>query len=306
MVLVFVLAGCSEPAVPAPESPVSELGERFQIALPRITVDIAEDGTPSILGLSPAILKFAGVDTEAFKFPPDTVKKLTDAGVQHLEVAVVDQGLRIWSNGQPLPFVQTSADSLGRTVTLLEGMGVEQAPLLRRLLPILTRVGIDVALRFPVAAGVEAIPLTTVGDARTPVLAPTTDPASVVAKLEIKYDEEGIPTIMGMDASSVMGQVLSPELIAQLQAAGVQTLELRNKPEGFTVYVNNEPLPTLQWDSALLGNLAGLVSGYMGAESEILPLIETFLPTLDRGDVNVLIHLPLPAGVEPLPVEMHD
>jgi hypothetical protein len=306
LVLVVVLVGCSSPAVPAPESPLAELGERFQVALPRITVDVAEDGTPSILGISPDILRFVGVDTSAFKLPADTVQRLSEENIQHIEVAVVDRGLRIWVNGEPLPFVQTDSASLERTIGLLKAVEFEQAAMLERLLPILTRLGLDFALRFPVQSGAEAIPLTTVGEARQAPLAPTTDPASVVAKFEVKYDEEGNPSIMGVDASPVMGQVLSPELIQKLQAADVQSLEIRSNPAGMTIYVDNEPLPTLLWDSALLGNATTLLSGYLPEDSTALPLIEAFLPTLDRGDVDILIHLPLAPGATPIPVEMHD
>ena len=306
LVLALVLVGCSSPAVPVPESPLTELGERFQVALPRITVDVGEDGTPSILGINPEILKFAGLDTSAFKLPADTVQRLSEENIQHIEVAVVDRGLRIWVNGEPLPFVQTDTASLERTVELLKALEFEQAGTLERLLPILTRLGLDFALRFPVQPGAEAIPLTTVGEARTGPLSPTTDPASVVAKFEVKYDEEGNPSVMGVDAGSVMGQVLSPELIQKLQAAGIQSLEFRSDPAGMTIYVNNEPLPTLLWDSALLANATTLLKGYLPADSSAAPLIEAFLPTLDRGDVDILIHLPLAPGATPIPVEMHD
>jgi hypothetical protein len=73
-----------------------------------------------------------------------------------------------------------------------------------------------------------------------------------------------------------------------------------------TIYLNNEPLPTLLWDSALLANATTLLSGYLPADSNVQPLIEAFLPTLDRADIDILIHLPLAPGATPIPVEMHD
>jgi hypothetical protein len=306
LVLALFVAGCSGPAVPVPRSPLGELGEKFQISLPRLTVNIADDGTPSILGLSPAILKFAGVDTEAFKFPPDTVERLSQANVQHIEVAVVEGGLRIWVNGEPLPFIQTDPDSLQRAVQLLGALEVGPTATLERILPIVTRLGLDLVLRFPVQSGAAEIPLTTVGEARAPALAPLTDPASVVAMLEVKYDEQGKPSVMGIDASQAMGQVLSPELIAKLQAQNIQTLEFRNIPSGLTIYMNGEPLPTLQWDTALLSNATELATQVLPADSAVRPLIEAFLPTLDRADVDIMIHLPLAPGAEPIPVQMHE
>jgi hypothetical protein len=306
LVLAVFVASCSGPAMPAPRNPLNELGEKFQVSLPRLTVKIAEDGTPSILGISPAILKFAGVDPEAFKLPADTVKRLSEANVQHIEIAVVDGGLRIWVNGESLPFIQTDSDSLGRAVALLGALDVGAAPMLQRVLPIITRLGLDVVLRFPVQSGAAEIPLTVVGDARAPALAPLTDPASVVARMEVKYDEQGKPSIMGIDASQAMGQVLSPETIAKLQSQNIQTLEFRNRPSGMTIYVNGEPLPTLQWDTALLSNATDLIAQVLPADSAVAPLVEAFLPTMDRADINIMVHLPLAPGAEPLRVQMHE
>ncbi len=303
LAVLLTVVGCSGPAVPAPESSASPLGEQFQIALPRLTVDVDSEGTPSILGLSPTILNMFGVNTDAFKLPTETVQRLSEANVQHIELAVVDEGLRLWVNGEAMPFVQTDAASLQRAVDFLGATGSSQTGMLQRLLPILTRFGLDVILRIPVQPGADVIPVTTVGDARAPALVPSTDPASVIAKFEVKYDENGVPMIMGMDATGVVGQVLSEELIQKLQAGNVQTLQIRNRADGFTLYVNGEPLPTLKWDTALLGNAADFLVQMMPEDSSVRPLVEAFLPTFDRGDVDILIHLPLAPGVTPIPVK---
>jgi len=306
LALSLLAAGCSGPAVPSPRSAIEDLGEKFQISLPRLTVDIDADGTPSILGISPAILSLVGVDTEAFKFPAETVARLSEANIQHIEIAVVDGGLRIWVNGEALPFVQTDQDSLQRAVQLMGALDVGPASTLERLLPVLTRLGLDVVLRFPAQPGAAQIPLTTVGEARQPDLTPLAEPASLVARFEVKYDEEGNPSVMGIDAGQAIGQVLSPELIQKLQAENIQTLEIRNKPDGLTIYINGEPLPTLKWDTELLGNATDLLTGYLPSDSALLPLLQAFLPTIDRADIDILVHLPLAPGREPLPAMMHE
>jgi hypothetical protein len=55
-----------------------------------------------------------------------------------------------------------------------------------------------------------------------------------------------------------------------------------------------------------LANATTLLAGFLPGDSSMKPLIEAFLPTLDRGDVDILIHLPLAPGATPIPVEMHD
>ena len=47
-------------------------------------------------------------------------------------------------------------------------------------------------------------------------------------------------------------------------------MEVRTKPDGAYVYVNNEPLPRLIWDTQLLANTVELY-GKLSPDAQLLP-----------------------------------
>ena len=103
VVLAVILAGCGGQAAQPTTGPTTSSGELFQIALPRLVVDVDAEGNPSILGISPALLSAVGVDVAGFKLPKELVDQFTKAGVQHLEIASVGDRLMFFANGKPLP-----------------------------------------------------------------------------------------------------------------------------------------------------------------------------------------------------------
>ncbi len=312
LLLTVILSGCGGgQAVQAPAGAATAGGEVFQIALPRIVVDVDAEGNPSILGINPALLQALGVDTSGFQIPKATVAMLTKAGIQHFEIASVGDRLVLFANSKPLPHLGWSEDSLNRTLDVAAKFDVQSAPMLSKLLPMVTRLGLDVALRFPRQSGAAEIPLTATGVAKNLTVSPTKDPASAIIKFEVKFDENGLPGIMGVSAKDLqamgMGGVsgLSPDMIQKLQKGNLQFMELRTRPDGTYIYVNGEPLPKLIWDSQLLANLVE-VYAKVSPEAPLLPLIESMAPYMDRADVGILLHFPLAAGAAPIPAKMHD
>ena len=190
-------------------------------------------------------------------------------------------------------------------------LGVQNAELYKKLLPLVTRLGLNIVLRFPTPSGTAEIPLSEPGAAKKTTITPTTEAASLIAKFEVKFDENGVPGIMGISGNDLAalgaGAVggLSPDMIAKLQAGNIQSMELRMKPDGLHIYVNNEPLPLFIWDSALLANVVDLYS-QLSPDAALLPVIQMFLPYLDRADVGILLHFPPAAGQEAIPATMHD
>lgn len=312
LLLAVVLVGCAgkEPAQ-APAASTLPSGEVFQIALPRLVVDLDAEGNPSILGISPAILKAFGMDPSGFAVPKELVEQMTKAGIQHLEVASVGDRVVLFANGKPLPHMGWSDDTLGRVLGVADTLQVQNAALYNNIVPLVTRLGLDIVLRFPTQPGAAEIPLTAAGSAKDVAISPTTDPASAIVKFEVKFDENGMPGIMGLSGNDLAAlglgalPTLAPDMVSKLQAGNIQHMEIRTKPDGVHIYVNGEPLPTLLWDGALLGNVMELYS-QLTPDSPLLPLIEVILPYLDRADVGILMHFPLAAGAQPIPAQMHE
>ena len=97
---------------------------------------------------------------------------------------------------------------------------------------------------------------------------------------------------------------LSPETLANLKDGNIQNMEIRTKPDGGYVYVNNEPLPRLIWDTQLLENAVDLYSK-LSPNAQLLPLIKQIAPYLDRTDLDVLLRFPKAAGQADIPAELH-
>lgn len=310
LVLVVILAGCGGQGVEPPTGPTTQGGELFQIALPRLVVDVDAEGNPSILGISPALLSTFGVDVSGFKLPKDLVDQFADAGVQHLEVASVGDRIMLFANGQPLPHLGWTQESLNRMLDTLNTLEVENEPTIRRILPLITRLGLDVVLRFPREPGTAEVPFVDTNTVREFQPTVTTDPPSAIVKFEVRFNEEGQPGMMGLSAEDLaalgfgQGLRVSPETLKRLQADNIQHVEIRTKPDGAYIYVNNEPLPRLIWDTQLLANMVDLYSE-LSPEAQLLPLIQQIAPYLDRADLGILLRFPVAAGQAEIPAELH-
>ncbi|MGE5602361.1 MAG: hypothetical protein ACM30E_04895 [Nitrososphaerales archaeon] len=310
VVIAFILAGCGGQAAQPPTGPTTSSGELFQVALPRLVIDVDAEGNPSILGISPALLSAFGVDVAGFKLPKDLVTQFTDASVQHLEIASVGDRLMFFANGKPVPHLGWTTDSLNRMLNLLNTMKVENAQAIQRILPIVTRLGLDVVLRFPRPEGEAEIPFVDTSTVRSFQPTATTDPASLVAKFEVRFDDQGRAGMMTLSPEDLAALgvgsplSLSPETLANFQAGNIQHMEIRTKPDGAYIYVNNDPLPRLIWDTQLLKNAVDLY-GELSPDAQLLPLIQQIAPYLDRADLDVLLRFPKAAGQADIPAELH-
>ena len=302
VVFAVVLAGCGGQGVEPATGPTTSTGELFQIALPRLVIDIDAEGNPSILGISPALLSAFGVDVSGFRLPKTLVDQFVNAGVQHLEIASVGDRLMLFADGKPLTHLGWTPDSLTRLLGTMQTLETPNADMIQRVLPLITRLGLDVVMRFPRDPGTAEIPLLDTATVRSFQPTVTTDPASAIVKFEVRFDEQGQPGVMGLDLGS--SAQLSPELLSNLQEGDIQHAEIRTKPDGAYVYVNNEPLPRLIWDTQLLSNTVDLYSK-LSPEAQLLPLIQQIAPYLDRSDIGILLHFPVAAGRTPIPAELH-
>jgi hypothetical protein len=309
LVFVIVLAGCGGAAVQPSTEPSTSTGGVFQMALPRLVVDVDAEGNPSVLGVSPAVLSAFGVDTSAMKVPPETVKMMTDGGVQHLEISSVGDRIMLFANGKPLPMLTWDAQSLPRAMDLATVfMDVQNAAVIKNLLPLITRLGLDIVLRFPTGGAAE-IPLPDPNVAKQYKPTPGTDPASMVVKFEVNFNDQGQAGAFGLTPEDMTSMGMTPvtlpaETFKKIQANNIQHIEFRSTPEGTTIYVNNEPLPTLTWDPQVLANLMELVK-QVQPDSPILPLLEQFVPYLDRGDIDIMLNFPAAAGQAAIEAQWH-
>jgi sulfur carrier protein ThiS len=302
----LILAGCG-PAV-IPQNTQTESGEQFVLALPQLVVDFDAAGNPSIMGMDLAAAgKMIGQDLSGLSLNNiyiapgiKLVDSLMAANVQTIELRQTGDGVAVLVNGKPLPHIAWTDESLQQMTDVAAMFNVQGLDLLKKVLPIVRRLGVNVVLRLPPAPGAEVIPLT---DPNIPLPTPQADdgPDSVVAHMEVKYDSQGVPSILGISARDLqtMGLnlplALAPSVIQALQANNIKTMELRSKPDGIFVYANDVALPNLSWDNTMLMNAAELY-GQMNPTSPYVAAVKQFVPAINNVNIDLLLHFPTADG----------
>lgn len=315
LVFVLLLAACG-PAMKPSVGPQTESGEVFLLALPRLVVDIDANGQPSALGVKLEDLgRLVGQDFSGYRLDKFYVDWMTAANVQHIELRQTGDGLALVVNGIPMPHIAWTDASLQRAseVAALFNTGGDQVmTAVKKLLPVVRRLGLDVVIKFPLRSDAKAIPLADPSVAMAPAKPDKSDPVTMIY-FEVKYDGNGVPAILGISAQELVAWglldpnqpvALGRDAILALQARNIQYLELRTKPDGLFIYVNGEPLPNLVWDNTLLTN-AGELYAQMNPTSEYVELIKQLAPNLDNLDMAVLVHFPLAAGAKAIEIKRH-
>lgn len=310
LLLMGLLAACGS-REPEEEEPPAQL--------PRISIYVDEQGVPKLFGISLAtVANLFNTDLSGLYLPPDLVQRLSDGGVQHVELLLAAPGLFTFVNGEPLPYLAADDESWGNLTEVLESTSQDLGIAGWILKNVVPRIGLPIALRLPVPAGEQEIPLREMRNVprvdQDAARAGVTD-TSIIAYADIELDSQGAPTISGtsladlqlalqaagipVDLQSV--RVLSPEQVAALRTANVQHVQVETEPEGVYLYVNGKRLPRIAWDDARLQNLLELYQD-VEPDTPLLPLLGVVLPRVQPADVEMTLFLPTEPGTNPVPV----
>ena len=297
LIIGILVAGCGPAMVPS-AAPQTESGETFVIALPRVVVHFDADGKPGIEGL--AVEDIAAtlgmpIDLGMYRIDPFYVNWMTTTGVQHVELRQTGNSLALLVNGIPMPHVNWSDESLTQTADLAPMFNL-QGDMLKKFVPMVTRLGVAVVLKFPADSAMIAYATDEV--AATAAM-PADDPTAVLVQFEIKYDDQGVPSILGISPRDLQAMginaplALAPEYIALLQANSIQNLQLKHKSDGLYVFVNGVGLPNIVWDKAMLGSATEVWAQMNpGIAGNYVELIKEFAPMIGNADVDVKVHFP--------------
>jgi hypothetical protein len=286
------------------------------VALPRIVITFDQNGKPGLEGVPlenmARDLGFA-LDLSAYSIHPYYVYWMTQTNIQHIELRQTGDGLALLVNGLLMPslsFKNGTLEKAGDLAVLLGPQGDVVKDLIVKLAPIAKRLGISLVVKFPLKEGAKAIPY---ADDKvvlaTPV--PVDGPPSAVIQLEVKYDADGVPSILGMSAYDLAALgiaaplALHPYYIAYMQVNNIQYIQMRSKGDGLFMYINGTPLPNIAWDKKTLANAVDVYAQMNpGMPENYLGLIRQFTPLLGSADVSVLVHFPLAPDAKPIPVKM--
>lgn len=312
VVMMLTLSACG-PAMAPKIGAKTESGDMFMLALPRLEIEFDKTGHPLVLGMKLSdVGQMLNQDLSGIQLDPGLVTWMTNTNIQHIEMRQTGEGVALLINAKPMPHISWDDKSLAQAMDLAMVFSPENESLfttIRKLLPIVSRLGLAVVIRFPLQANAKAIPLAEEAVVMAKIN-PGKDPSSIIFKFEVRYDAQGVPSILGVsgydlvDIGLPLPVAIDTNMLQNLQRKDIQVLELRTTPAGLFVYVNNNPLPSFTFDKQLLKNTAE-VFAQMNPDSPAVPSVNTILPMLDTLDIGVLVHFPLAPGAKPIQAQMH-
>jgi len=293
----MLLSACG-PAIQTTADEMLPNGQRFLLQLPRLVFDFDAQGNPTFGGYSLADLEqLTGLQAQSIALNPYYVDWATNTNVQHIELVHTDTGLYLFVNAQAMPHLAWDADSLG-TLTSVAGLFLAEpwAGLVAKIVPILERTGLGLALTFPLQATAEAIPLRDATVPPMPVEAGEVD-LTLVTHVDVDYDESGVPTMAGISSRDLaeLGLFvpvdLTPETVDLVQAYGVEEFRVISAPGGIYMYVNGAPLPHIAWNGDTLDNAVTFYAT-TNPDSPYIELANLLVPELGNLDIDVAFGFP--------------
>ena len=127
-----------------------------------------------------------------------------------------------------------------------------------------------------------------------------------VPSLTVEFNDQGEAMMGGANLSQILPALgvsmpdalnFTPEEIKQITDAGVQNLFIDVAPDGFTWYINGQPLPALKWDAETLASLQNIV-GIVGADNA--DTLGAVVPLL--GDMSLGVELRFPGAAADAPL----
>ena len=311
----FALAGCA-PRPGQGQTATQEGTSQFAVDLPALVIDVDSEGNLTTDGIPLAALaaSFGVTALDTLKLTPEQVAQLTAANIQHVQIDNLPDGLKVLVNGEEVPTLVWDANSLAVLQSLLGTVGDGVPLVVQRLLPLISKLGAGITVRFPLAQGAELIPLTVSGEGT----AASTAQAAQQAFLEsvgsprqlgapIGYAADGSWRVAGLSEAewiTLTGQSaleslrLPASLISKLTNAGVKTIVISTDPDGVHMTVNDQALPYLAWGEGRLSHAlalaasTGLLDNLDGDAAHLTTAIEALLPLITGSQVELRLTLP--------------
>ena len=274
VVLTALLTGCAPRSGAGALTPAPAEGA-LAVDLPALVIDYDREGVPSIAGQPLAALGStlpASLQAQ-LKLPASAIETLIAANIQHFQLSNTPTGLQILVNGQPVTSLVWDDLTLRNLLNLLRPMAPTVAAQVEQFLPTVTRLGTGVTLRFPLQQGANPLPLAATGEASNALRQQETQQAFLTAagaaptlQIPVYYDPEGRWTVAGLTDSEWQaltglpfgGLRLSPQLMADLNAAGIRQATVRADAAGLHLFLNGKALPYVSWEEGELLTLLAL------------------------------------------------
>lgn len=254
--------------------------------LPSIKLVMRENGTANLYGfnLNQVILQ------------PAMIQQFQSADIQRVEARIGYNGIHVYLNGEDMPYVAWDAEkteNLQEVVRSLPPTVLPNAEQIANYLPWLRKIGLGVRLDMPGSRGAD-IPRwrgeTTVTE--EVVDEPTLGPI-VIASLV--FDENGEAYVEGVPLSQLesalgmaMPQLLDANTLALLDAIGVETVRIETQPNGIDLFLNDEPMPGIAYDSARLESTLAFAGAFV-QDPQMADMLNQIVPLLPGADITAVV-----------------
>lgn len=263
-----------------------------------INVQVALGGQPAAetkLSSLPVEVKADG-SLALFGFPlgdqsilqPQFIIDMQDLNIQRLDLNIIDDSLYLASNGETLPVISWSDQSLDTIQQVVGELTGVSPDLLEMGMAFLKNADVGVALSLPPAAGAEVLSMPDAFD----MTAVQMEPPAIdiehrpVLSLGLTVSGSEIQSIAGLPAAGLreLGVYLPslPPNIASILYNGleVEELELMSMANQLNVMTDNEIILTLQYDAPSIHRTLKLASPF---------LPEHIMASLDDPNISALL-----------------
>ena len=241
------------------------------------------------------------VPLPAATLPSDMLANLQKANVQQLGVNMSGDTLAITANGQVLPTISISEDSMGTLAGLVGPMAGVDPSLITEGVNVLRNLGPDVKLDLPAAEGAEPIEIPEQPDL-TMKPAQIGDVNAPTIQLSAKYGPNGFTEIGGvssdtLDTLGIALPTLPPDVVNLLTEQGVGEVQLVVGDGALHVITDGETALTVNYDTDSLQAALDIASPFLGEDSPLnQPVMSRFieeqlLPILPAANVVIRLEL---------------
>ena len=307
LIAVLALSGC---APRAGQGSVAGDADQLVIDLPALVLDFGMDGKPMIKNAALSGL----VDTLGGQLdltvPPDMVFLMEVSNIQHIQVSNTPDGLLLLVNGRSIPSISYKGDSLSALPGALSTFDMV-LPMADLLFALVDQIGIGVIARFPVAPGMEEIPLYIEGDSSAAMAAKAAQEEFLAAvgtppriNLPIFYEANGdvlIGDLSIAEMNMMTDFALAPLALrlgqlGMVKFLGISELGISTNVDGITISIDGNTLPTLDWSDGKASNLLEFITTIpvlemaMPGMGAMLPMINQILPLVQATEFDLTLH----------------
>ncbi len=229
--------------------------------------------------------------------PPDVLQKLQAANVQNLNVDVGQEGVFLAANGQTLPTITWTPDSMATVANVIApALGIN-ADLINNGLAVMKEMGGSIKATVALGAG-GAVSGTVPAEINKTFTVSATESAPII-RLNGTVQQGMLQAVEGIGSLADVGLPpvsLPPNITDLLGKLGAKQVQLATDPGHLNILLDGKPTITLNYDQAALDQALTLATPFLDTTPLKDPNLQKFvkeqlLPQLPSSQVNVTLNL---------------